>query len=291
MKKVLKFLLVVLIYAVLWIITDMFMPFSQAFKDIGTDASPISVVFLFICSGLICFTICFIAANSIWHGVKGIAGIVFVVFMTSSFMTQVETLFFGDAFSVLTRLDILLIMLTALPPIVVATIVSVKFFGNKDIDVKGGQIPVLTFIPRIAVIGLVYIAVYMLFGYFVLWQFEEARIFYSGTPENIGFIGVLMNNDPIVYPFQFVRGIMFSSFLLPLFYMLQEKGKKKFIVSVCLTYFTTTILLIVPNPLFPDIVRWAHFIEMFSSMLLFGIITGIILYTPGKGILSSRTVK
>jgi hypothetical protein len=260
----------------------MFLPYSQAFKDMDADVSPLSIVFLFICSIFICLAICFIAANSNWRGIKRITGISLAVFMICSFMTQIETLFFGSAFPILTKVDILSIMLAALPSVVVATMLSVKFFGNNDVCEKVEQIPVLKFVPRIAIIGLIYTAVYLLFGYFVLWQFEEARIFYSGIQEDAGFIGVLMNNAQIIYPFQFARGVMFALFLLPLFYMLQEQGRKKFIISVCLTYFTTAILLIIPNPLFPDVVRWAHFIEMTSSVLLFGIISGIILYVPSK---------
>ena len=281
-KKALKFLLVALAYTVLWIITNALLPYSQAFKDMAADASPLSIVFLFICSIFICFAICFIAANSNWRGMKRIAGISLAVFMICSFLTQLDTLFFGNAFPILTKIDILSIMFAALPPIVVATMLGVKFFGNNNACEKVEQIPVLKFVPRLTIIGLIYSFVYYLFGYFVLWQFEEARIFYSGVSENAGFFGQLMNNDPILYPFSFVRGVMFASFLLPLFYMLQEQGRKKFIISACLTYLTTAILLIIPNPLFPDVVRWAHFIEMTSSMLLFGIISGIILYVPSK---------
>ena len=51
-----------------------------------------------------------------------------------------------------------------------------------------------------------------------------------------------------------------------------------FIISVCLIYLSTAIVLIIPNVLFPEKVKIAHLIEMSSSMLIFGVIVGNILW-------------
>ena len=284
MKKFLKFLLIAFAYTLLFMVTNAILPFSQAFTEASADADPLSAVFLFICSIFNCFTICFIAANSNWRGMKRAVGIIFVVFMIAAFMTQIETLFFGGAFPVLTKFDVILIMLAMLPSIVIATLLGIQFFGSRKPVGKGGPVPIQPLMGRLAALGLIYVAVYFLFGYFVAWQFEEVRVFYSGSRSNTGFIGQLMNNandNPIIYPFQFIRGIMFASFSLPLFFMLRH-NKKKFVISCCLVYLSTAVVLILPNTLFPDAVRWAHFYEMASSMLLFGIITGLVLYVPEK---------
>ena len=191
---------------------------------------------------------------------------------------------FGSAFTALSKIDLLIMMLSELLIIPTATLLSIKFFGNDESVRKDEQFHVLALIPRIAILGIIYMTLYILFGYFVLWQFEEARIFYEylGNTESFTFIGSLMIIPPFTYFFQFIRGIMFSSFLIPLLFMLHGKGRKIFITAVWLIYLTTTVPLIIPNPLFPDIVRWAHLIEMVSSMSLFGIITGLILYIPAK---------
>ncbi|MCL2035736.1 MAG: hypothetical protein FWG94_13565 [Oscillospiraceae bacterium] len=199
-------------------------------------------------------------------------------------MTQIETWFFGDAFPILTKLDILFIALATLPSIIAATLLGCKFFGRNDTADKCAPVQVLPLIGRIALLGMIYVTVYYTFGYFVAWQFEALRVFYSGSAENAGFIGGLINNadnNPIFYPFQFARGMMFASFMLPILFMLRD-NRKKFIKGCCLVYLTTAVVLIIPNALFPDAVRWAHFYEMTSSMLIFGIITGIVLYTPSK---------
>jgi hypothetical protein len=266
-------------------ISSNFAPFSQTFLEASaSEADPMSAVFLFISSIFYCLAICYIAAYSNWRGFKRVAGIIFPVFMIAGLMTQIETLFFGDAFPMLNITDVLLIMLMILPSIIAAALLGVKFFGSKEDVSPSKSIPILPLISRIALLGLIYVAVYFLFGYFVAWQFEELRVFYSGSAEDAGFIGQLLNNannNPIIYPFQFIRGMMFASFSLPLLFMLPN-NKKKLIIGCCLVYLTTAVVLILPNFLFPDAVRWAHFYEMASSMLLFGIITGLFLYVPVK---------
>ncbi len=282
MKKLLKIMLTVFVYSVLYTLSNMFLPFSEAFKSMNASADPLSAVILMIASVFNSCLIYFAASRSSWRGAKRAAGIVFSVFMISSFMTQIETLFFGAAFDTLTTLDVMFIMLAPLPPITGATLLCVKFYGIRDTAPEAGPLPIMPLIRRIAALGAVYTAIYFLFGYFVAWQFEDLRVFYSGSAEDAGFIGQLMNNELIIYPFQFLRGMMFASFTLPLLSMLRD-NKRAYLISVCLVYLTTAVVLVIPNPLFPDTVRWAHFAEMLSSMLVFGIITGYVLYRRSVG--------
>ncbi|MCL2058640.1 MAG: hypothetical protein FWH01_06225 [Oscillospiraceae bacterium] len=282
MKKALKFVLIVFLYSLLTIVTTTAMPYSQAFNEASANSDPMSVVYVLISSALFCFAICFIAANANWRGAKRAIGIIFAVFMIASFMTQIETWFFGDVFPLLTVLDILYITLAPLPSIVAATLLGIKFFGHGGPVEASAPVPIAQIAWRVAALGFIYAAVYFIFGYFVAWQFGELRLFYSGSTENAGFVGQLMNNindNPVIYPFQVMRGFMFASFILPLVNMLRD-NRVKCIISVWLVYFTTAIVLIIPNILFPDAVRWAHFYEMSSSMSLFGIIVGFVLYTP-----------
>jgi hypothetical protein len=283
-KKALKFMLVVFVYSALFMIVSAILPFSLNFKVENMDVDSSATTFLIISNAFHCFVICFIAAYSSWRGAKRVLGITFVVFMISSFMTQIETLFFGDAFAALTRMDVVLIMLQSLPSTVGATMLAVKFYGGKDTVSESGLKLNRQLVIRIVVLMLIYTAIYFLFGYFVAWQFEELRVFYTGSTEDAGFIGQLANNwsdQPIIFPVQCLRGIMFASFLIPLLSMLSH-NKKAFITSACLVYLTTAVVLVIPNVLFPDAVRRVHFIEITSSMLLFGIIAGLMLYTSSN---------
>jgi hypothetical protein len=288
MNKCLKFLLIVFVFVILNAVLSMILPYSQEYKDMmNADPNQLTIVFLTIYSAFFCYAIYYVTINSNWRSLKRIVGITFVFYMIGSFILVLEMFLFGDAFPALSRVDLILMAFSDLPAILVATVLSVKFFGKQDFAQKIENPAALTLIPRIAILGFIYMVLYILFGYFVLWQFEEARMFYGylGNTESfkiVEFIDSLKLIPPFTYIFQFIRGIMFSVFFLPILFMLYKEGRKKIIISVCLTFLTTTVVLIIPNPFFPDIVRWAHFIEMFSSMTIFGIITGLILYMPEK---------
>jgi hypothetical protein len=206
---------------------------------------------------------------------------VFIIFFVVSFLTQIETLYFGAVFPILTQLDILWITLAGLFPLPATVPLAIIFFKNKDqvAVAERKEIPVKSILIKLGMIGVLYVCVYMTFGYFVAWQFEELRVFYSGSPEKLSFGGQLLNNlkiNPAIYPFQLLRGILFGACVLPLLDMLRTKAV--FITSVCLVYLCTAVVLLIPNVLFPDMVRYGHLLEMTSSMLLFGIIAGSILW-------------
>jgi hypothetical protein len=247
------------------------MPYSQGFKELGAPDNYFTFLFMLINSAWICFTIYFIVKNTHFSGKRLFFNIVFVLFFVHSFMMQVETLLFGGAFPVLTKPDIFLIMMSNIIPLLATTPLIIKFFQNKEAEVDVKNFNIKTLFLKLGIIGIVYPCLYYLFGYIVVMRLfsEAAQPFYAESLESIA--GTL-----ILFPIQIIRGILFGIFVLPLKKMFKEKTA--FIASVCFVYLCTAVQLIVPNTLFPDNVRIAHLIEMTSSMLLFGIIVGNILW-------------
>ena len=285
-KTVFKLILLTIIYTLAFIIANAIMPFSLGFKELGSSSDPIGLLFMLINSGWVCFTIYFIIRHTTYRRKSLFFNLLFIMFFVQCFMTQIETLFFGSAFPVLTKLDIILIMAASLIPLLVIIPLQMKFFINKTENTEDNPVIVKqplnikNVIIKFGIIGVIYLFVYMLFGYFVAWQFTELRLFYTDSTEKLNFFGQLLNNlktNPIIYPFQIIRGILFAAFVFPLVKMIKE-NKIAFITSVCLVYLSTAIMLIIPNVLFPDIVRYGHLIEMLTSMLLFGLIVGNILW-------------
>ena len=274
-----KLLLCVIIYTVIFLIAAGILPHTQEFREMEPPDNPFVFLFLLINSAFVCFTVYFIIKNSMVKGIKLYLICAGSVFLVQSFMTQIETLFFISAFKGLNVLDVVLFMVRDLIALAAVTPLMIKFFQNSEacetvkIDAKSAVI-------KISIIALIYICVYMIFGYFVAWQFEALRVFYSGSAEKLSFFGQLANNvktNPLIYPFQFIRGILFSAAVLPLLFI--NKKKKIFIISVCLVYVTTAVVLLIPNALFPDMVRYGHLIEMAASMTVFGLIAGNILWS------------
>ena len=282
-KTILKLLLAAILFSILFIVSTALLPFSQGFKELGSSGNPMTILFLFISGVWTCFTIFFVIKHTDYSGKILFLNLLFVIFFIQYFMTQIETLFFGHAFIVLSKFDIVLLMLAGLFPLLGVTALLVKFFQHEEDNIvyEREKINIKDILIKLGIIGIIYLCVYMLFGYFVAWQFEELRIFYSGSTEKLSFWEKLVNNvktNPIIFPFQILRGILFGIAIIPIKNMV-SKNKMVFITSVCLVYLCTAVVLIIPNALFPDMVRIAHLIEMSSSMLLFGIIVGNILWS------------
>jgi hypothetical protein len=280
MKTFGKLLLSLIVYILAYFIASALMPYSTGFKELSANVDSSIFLFFPVNAAWVCGTMYFIIKNTRYTGKKLFINVLVTVFFVQCFMTQIETLFFGSAFPVVTRPDAVLIMLSNLIPLLVTLPLEIKFFQNEPVEIEEKIIINKNIIIRLGLIGILYLCVYMLFGYYVAWQFEALRVFYTDSPEKAGFWGQMaynMRNNPVIFPFQIIRGILFGIFVLPLTNML-TKSKTIFITGVCLVYVSTAALLIIPNPLFPDTVRLAHLIEMASSMLLFGIITGHILW-------------
>lgn len=130
---------------------------------------------------------------------------------------------------------------------------------------------------KILLIAVIYLIIYNLFGYFVAWQFEATRIYYTGHSELKGFFEMLIQNfsDLKFVIVHFFRGILFG-LAGYIFYTLLDcsKPKKLFILALIFGGFGFQIIL--PNPVFPEMVRISHFIETTSSMIIFGLIVGFI---------------
>lgn len=277
LKDILKFSLLVVATTMAFVVASALLPYSEAFKEANKNADPSVLLYVILANAWICFTIIFVVRHSSWRSNALMPGLTATLFFVYAFMTQIETYFFGEAFPSLTNTDIVLITISNGVSIFVGVPLGTKLFGKKEQAIQSISKPFLNvneLMIKLSLIGIMYVIVYFVFGYFVAWQVEELRVFYSGQTEDPGFIASWINNyheRPIIYPFQFVRGVLFGLFVLPLVSMF--KGQSRYLLaSLVLVYTGTGISLIIPNPLFPDSVRWAHFREMISSMFFFSFV-------------------
>ena len=280
-KIFLKFFLTVIIYTVVFSAANVLLPFSQGFRQANTGGKAIDLLFLMINTLWICFTAYFIIRRSVYSPIKMFFGLLGVLFFIQCVMTQIETLLFINVFPALTIYDVVLIMLAGLFPLLAALPLLIKFFRNKDAGAEKNTLNIKSIALKLGVIGIIYLGIYMVFGYFVAWQFEELRVFYSGSAEKLSFLKQVFSNEPGFFLFQIFRGILLGLFIVPLINMV-TKNKGAFIMSVCFVYLCMAVLLVIPNPLFPPMVRYGHLLEMASSMLLFGILTGNILWKESR---------
>lgn len=278
MKTILKFTAMVIVVTVSFIIVSALIPYSEGLTTAHQDTDASAILFILISNAWLCLAIWYVTVNSPWEKSKLAFSLIGVLFLVASFMTQIETLFFRTAFPVLTTADIFWIFIANGVPIFVGVPLALYLFRNNSREQPDGRaIPMPSFrnlAAKLILIGIAYVFVYFLFGYFIAWQVEDLRVFYSGNPTDPGFFSQQMSNleeFPIIYPFQFVRGVLFGVFVLPLLFMFKTNNRALFI-SMMLVFLSTAIPLVIPNPLFPESVRWAHFLEMITSMFFFSII-------------------
>jgi len=284
-KMILKLILIAIVATIIFIIFSAMAPYSAEFvaANASADAGSTAMIGFLVYHLWLAFTVYYITRNSLWTGKKRFWAIVFSLVMVANVMTQIETLFFGSAFSILTRIDVLVITLVNTVPVLAIAFLVLVFFKkeNKAADKQKTEknTEVLYSKQSLSIVFLslsfAYMIIYFIFGYFVAWQSESLRVFYSGETYKLGFFQKMVENfveNPIIFPFQVIRGFLFSLSVLPLVYMLKAKSKQ-LLVSLIFVYCSIGIVMLIPNFLFPDAVRWAHFWELVGSMLVFAVLS------------------
>ena len=129
-------------------------------------------------------------------------------------------------------------------------------------------------------LALVYVVLYMLFGYFVAWQFVGLREYYSGSTELLGFVDqwlATLNTNPIALPFQFIRGLLWAGLAFIAIKTLDTKKtwEKPIIVGLLLSI-GLSLQILLPQAYMPAVVRYGHFPELLFENFIFGVIATLI---------------
>jgi hypothetical protein len=285
MKTLLKFLLLVISLTFAFILLSTILPYSQTLKNASSNINLfdiVYVVYVAISSFWICLAIFYVARKSPETNNETVVCLSFSLFFIYAFMPQIETLVFNNVFWAVSRIDILFIMIANGIPVLLAVLLGVRMFrGNfkpSRYIRKSKHFTVPDIMLKLLLTGVSYMIICFVFEYFIAWRIEELRIFYTGSPRDVGFIPKLIenwNDRPYIYLIQFARGLLFGLFILPIVNMFRKKPLTM-LVSILLLFETPAICLIIPNFLLPEVVRIGHFREMTSSMLFFAVITWLI---------------
>ncbi len=213
-------------------------------------------------------------------GFKGLAmwmQLLVLSFGAQTFETQVETAYFLPAFPLLHgNFQVYLLILHGFVTSLIFTFLVVLLVGGfsrrprpeTNFTVRADQA-----LKAGAWLPVVYIVLYLLFGYFVAWQSQEVRIFYSGTSQLLSVWnqwGTTLMQKPEFPVFQYFRGIIGILCLIPLFKGFSGKRIELVALSALALAYLTTAALAFPNPLMPAGVALAHFWEVSISMGIFG---------------------
>ena len=223
----------------------------------------------------------YIILRSRWCGFKLIISIFFSFYGLMTIVGQLESLLFlSDQLpeGLITTLFVQgLIMAALFSPLAVLIMGKIKRTDHIEPG-KHLNMPCMTWIWKLGVTGIIYVILYTIFGYFIAWKNPSVQAYYGGSDPG-GFFMHLANtwqNAPGMYFFQFIRGLLWLLFVLPVIQM-HKGGKLEVAITLALLFAFWSFQLLMPNPYMPAEVARVHLIETFSSNLIFGFVMGLII--------------
>ncbi len=275
---IMKYLILMLIYAVVFIASSFIFPVSKEIANaIPASESGSTGYLLFLCIFINSTILIYAINRSRWHGLKLIISMIIIIWGFQTFMTQIETFIFIKAFPLISFHELMLIFIRGLFSTIIFVPLAVLMTGkmkNLSLSVDKGEIidsKSLTW--KIPVLSVFYCILYFLFGLFPM-SFPEVKAFYSTWASS--------SNQLFLILIQIIRGFFWVLISLPVIKMTKGNKTEKIIILVLLISIVPIIQLILPNPVMPPLVRLAHFIEVFLSNSIFGVLIGLILICENK---------
>lgn len=219
-------------------------------------------------------------------GWRLMAGLVAAQFGTMTLQPQIEALAFGVVGS---GLSARIIAMGAALAVIVAPLAAL-LFGRSRTQSGDAQVSIRAAAAnrpgRVFLISaLVYVALYLAFGYFIAWQSPAVREYYGGAAST-GFLShlwSLQRQVPWFLPFQFVRGILWAAIGLILLPLLTGSWLRKGVVLGIFLAIMMNAQLLLPNHLMPQEVRLVHIVETAPCNLIFGILLAWLCRPVGRG--------
>jgi hypothetical protein len=282
-KSVLKIFLqglgAMLAFLIGLIAANIVFPLSPEIMQAGGRASgflsaPMAMLFNAAVNALI---LVWAARRSSFTGWRLIGQLLVLSFGVQVFQTQIETGYFLSAFPLLNgNFQLYVLVARGLVTSLIFVLLTAWMCGGFS---RGERPPsAFTVACEMAVrqgawLAAVYFILYLLFGYYVAWQFQELRLFYGGPAELNGFIGqwlgTLMTRPEMPF-FQYARGVVWLLCLLPLFKGFTGGRIELTALSALALALLPTAQLSFPNPLMPAGVSYGHFWEVLISTGIYG---------------------
>jgi hypothetical protein len=268
-----------LAFVVCLVVTNLLAPLSPEIMASAASASgflstPLAFLFNAAVNGLI---LVWAGRRSSFKGLALVGQLFVLSFGAQTLQTQIETGYFLSAFPLLHNNFELynLILRGFITSLLLSLLVTwiVGGFSKKSRPQSAFAVTADTALRHGSWLPVVYIALYMLFGYFVAWQVKELRLFYGGPAELNSFFeqwGLSLMQKPELPVFQYFRGVLWILCLIPLFLGFSGKRAELVILSALALALLPTAQLAFANPLMPAGVSLGHFWEVSISTGIFG---------------------
>jgi hypothetical protein len=196
-----------------------------------------------------------------------------LVFGATTLQPQLETAFFGvlGAGMILRIVAMGAITAAIVAPITVFLLRDRTRRAELDLDPRSPGMSANEWAWRLGAVGLGYVILYALFGYFVAWQSPEVRAYYGASEGDAGIAGIGLFAIPSLGPFQFLRGLLWAGIALPVIRLMRRRWQETGLALGLLFAVLMNAQLLLPNPYMPESVRLVHLAETASSNFLLGL--------------------
>ena len=239
------------------------------------DSSSIAVIFLSVCMVNSLLLSLMIWQTRSYKGAFRWMTLTLYVWVVQFVLTQMETWFFVEGIA-MSNAQILSIVIggavMSLATVSAGIGVAAKMNNLKQRFIFRVNRWRPLWLPLLALTAVAYPLIYFTFGYFIAWQSEAVRVFYthSGALDTF-FAGTAKAIADGVYLYQVLRAGIWVVVSLPLIVMLnKEHFFTQYILMGALSALPS-VLLFIPNPYMPADVAMAHFVETSTSNFLWGI--------------------
>ena len=283
--KILKFLL-------LWLVLTIVMLFTWSFGFVGgnmiTNTSPPSggdpILAFYFFAGVCVFN-SFLLSVLFWltrtySGISKTIGLFGFCFIIQFVLMQMESFFFGEGIGIQNP-QVASIIIAGFIMCTATVLVGVAIVSKMSTEPKQQFTLVVNewrpfVLPFLLLSCIVYPLIYLTFGYYIAWQNENLRIFYTKSSEMTSFFhqGAGSFADGL-YFFQILRAAIWVISTIPLVIMLRHVKGYYLLVGLFTSLLPATQLFI-PNPYMPQEIAMIHFAETASSNFIWGAVIAIV---------------
>ena len=249
---------------------------SEPTASSNADEGRVAMIFLGVCF-FQTLALCLAILRSSWRGWRLVAAIFTVMVVVTAILSHIDSLFFlrDMSRSLIARLAIASALTAA-----VFSPIAVWFLGGfrRTDDAPAAHSIQPRFNQRWAIVllalAVLHIVTYFVFGYYVAWQSPEVRAFYDGEDPGSFYLQMVsvVRDTPWLMPVQVVRGLLWGLMAVILGVILSGPRWSAALIAAGVLVALFALPLAIPNPLMPEAVREAHFLETVLSRGLYGLL-------------------
>ena len=260
-------------FIVVAVVSALLLPQAQTEPATAQPAAETAMPLLVVCA-LSTAVLTYVILRSRWAGLRLAVSVFVVVYGAMTVMGQIESAVF------ITRLPPGMVPRLFLVGAVVAAVyapLAVLILGKarahaSQPDTERLIMPAAEWAWKLAVVAVVYVALYFTFGYYVAWQSPAVRDYYGGIDPGsyFGQLRSVLDERPWLPALQVLRAMMWTALALPVIRMMKGAWWEAGLAVALLFSVVANAQLLLPNPYMPAAVRMAHLVETASSNFIFG---------------------